>query len=83
MTAELAFERSGPERIYSSVVVLEEWLRALHAAKRVGEEASRTEHSALGALITELATLRALSLSISGRLDQVWQTGISPRDLAC
>ncbi|BCG03701.1 hypothetical protein PPGU19_082690 (plasmid) [Paraburkholderia sp. PGU19] len=69
MTAELAFERSGPERIDSSVVVLEEWLRALHAAKRVGEEASRTEHSALGALITELATLRALSLSITGRLD--------------
>jgi alkylation response protein AidB-like acyl-CoA dehydrogenase len=68
VTAELAFERSGPERIYSSVVLLEEWLLALQAAKRAGQDVSRSERSALGALIAELATLRELSLSITGRL---------------
>ena len=68
VTAELAFERSGPERIYSSVVLLEQWLLALQAAKRAGQDVSRSERSALGALIAELATLRELSLSITGRL---------------
>ena len=33
VTAELAFERSGPERLYSSVVLLDEWLRTLQAAQ--------------------------------------------------
>lgn len=68
VTAELAFERSGPERIYSSVVLLEEWLLALKAAQRAGLDVSRSERCALGALISELATLRELSLSLTGRL---------------
>jgi len=68
VTAELAFERSGPERIYSSVVLLEEWLLALKAAQRAGQDVSRSERCALGALISELATLRELSLSLTGRL---------------
>jgi alkylation response protein AidB-like acyl-CoA dehydrogenase len=68
VTAELAFERSGPERIYSSVVLLEAWLLALKDAERTGLGVSRNERCALGALIAELATLRELSLSLTGRL---------------
>ena len=37
VNAELAFERSGPERLYSSVVLLEHWIACLrgtgHAAR--------------------------------------------------
>ena len=68
VTAELAFERSGPERIYSSVVLLEAWLRMLRAANCAGQEVSSSERRALGALVTELAALRELSLSLTGRL---------------
>ena len=39
VTAELAFERSGPERIYSSVVLLEGWLDHLRATGR-GDDAT-------------------------------------------
>ena len=34
VTAELAFERSGPERIYSSIVLLDAWLEWLRAQAR-------------------------------------------------
>jgi alkylation response protein AidB-like acyl-CoA dehydrogenase len=68
VTAELAFERSGPERIYSSVVLLEAWLRMLRAAKRADQEVSSSERRAVGALVSELAALRELSLSLTGRL---------------
>jgi alkylation response protein AidB-like acyl-CoA dehydrogenase len=68
VTAELAFERSGPERIYSSVVLVEAWLRTLKAANRANQEVSSSERRALGALVTELAALRELSLSLTGRL---------------
>ena len=69
VTAELAFERSGPERIYSSIVLLEEWAHALREATRathapVGESERRT----LGALVTELTTLRAMSVAVTGAL---------------
>jgi alkylation response protein AidB-like acyl-CoA dehydrogenase len=68
VTAELAFERSGPERIYSSIVLLEEWLRTLRAVGLTGKEVSLSDRCTLGALVAELATLRALSLSVTGRL---------------
>jgi alkylation response protein AidB-like acyl-CoA dehydrogenase len=68
VTAELAFERSGPERIYSSVVLFEQWMKSLKAAEQRGEVISDSERRALGALISELATLRELSLSLTGRL---------------
>jgi hypothetical protein len=68
VNAELAFERSGPERIYSSVVLLDAWLRMLRAANCADREVSSSERRALGALVTELAALRELSLSLTGRL---------------
>src|SRR3546814_16933724 len=42
VTAELAFERSGPERIYSSIVLLNRWIHTLRGRRseerRVGKE---------------------------------------------
>lgn len=64
VNAELAFERSGPERIYSSMVLLETWIDALRADDDVDAHAV----ALLGSLLARLACLRALSLSIAGRL---------------
>lgn len=61
-TAELAFERSGPERIYSSVVLLDAWVRHLRTAGR-GDAAPL-----VGRLTAELATLRAMSIACTARL---------------
>ena len=60
--AELAFERSGPERIYSSVVLLDAWVRHLQAT-------GRNDCAPLvGRLTAELATLRAMSIACTARL---------------
>lgn len=63
VTAELAFERSGPERIYSSVVLLETWLQGL---RRAGP--GPAERRLAGQLIAELAVLRTLSVNVAARL---------------
>jgi len=68
-TAELALERSGPERIYSSLVVLDRWIQDVAAAG-----ASATQIAAIGELTAELAALRELSIAITARL----QAGDSP-----
>ena len=63
VNAELAFERSGPERIYSSVVLLEQWITLLR---------QRGDHAAMagtvGRLATHLAVLRQISIAITARL---------------
>lgn len=62
VTAELAFERSGPERIYSSVVLLDGWLKLLRQRGDI-------QHQALiGRLIAQLSTLRALSVAVTAKL---------------
>ncbi|KHS46023.1 acyl-CoA dehydrogenase family protein [Novosphingobium subterraneum] len=62
VVAELAFERSGPERIYSSAVLLDAWIRHLQAV-------GRSDCAALvGRLTAELATLRAMSIACTARL---------------
>ncbi len=66
VTAELAFERSGPERIYSSVVLLDAWIAHLRAAARCNESALQLT----GRLIAQLATLRELSIAVTARLAQ-------------
>ena len=64
VNAELAFERSGPERIYSSIALLDCWLEALRA-----QQCNDAQTSALvGALVAEMATLRALSLAVTKKL---------------
>lgn len=62
VTAELAFERSGPERIYSSVVLLDAWLAHLRAVGR------RDAAALVGGFMARLATLRAMSLACAARL---------------
>lgn len=64
VTAELAFERSGPERVYSSLVLLDEWIAYL----RTGETVSDTAKALLGKLVSQLCVLRQLTLSITHKL---------------
>ena len=64
VTAELAFERSGPERLYSSVVLVDAWLAALRAGVGRTPEAA----AALGRAASHLAVLREMSLSITEKL---------------
>ncbi len=63
VNAELAFERSGPERIYSSIVLLDcwiQWLRKSGDGERHGET--------LGRLLAHLVTLRQLSIACTSKL---------------
>jgi acyl-CoA dehydrogenase len=60
VTSELAYERSGPERFLSTMPLLRE------LARRRDGHADR----AIGDLIAELATLRALSAQIADALQQ-------------
>jgi alkylation response protein AidB-like acyl-CoA dehydrogenase len=63
VNAELAFERSGPERIYSSIVVLDRWISLLRASGS-GERHAET----LGRLLAHLATLRQMSIAVTAKL---------------
>lgn len=66
VTAELAFERSGPERIYSSIVLADTWLEEVRRAK--------LDHpvvqAAAGRIAGRLAVLRAMSLAVAAKLDK-------------
>jgi hypothetical protein len=62
VNSELAFERSGPERIYSSLILLDLWTR------RVRRDSSEADEVRLGRLIARLAVLREMSLAITQRL---------------
>lgn len=64
VTAELAFERSGPERIYSSVVLVDGWIAHLRGAGRLNEAAAELA----GQFSAQLMVLRAMSLAVTGRL---------------
>ncbi len=64
VTAELAFERSGPERYLSSLRLFLEFLRV------VGPEPSEAERLLIGRMTAEMWTLRQMSLSIAGLLQK-------------
>ena len=64
VTSELAFERSGPERIYSSMVLLETWMQWLRESGAASAEAA----ALAGKLVGQLATLRAMSVAVTARL---------------
>ncbi|HYD49158.1 MAG TPA: acyl-CoA dehydrogenase family protein [Terriglobales bacterium] len=61
--AELAYERSGPERYLSCYPLLVELIGELTA------NAERREHEAIGRQVAHLATLRAMSISVAGLLE--------------
>lgn len=65
VNAELAFERSGPERIYSSIVLLEHWITCLRGTPDAARHAQT-----LGRLATHLATLRHMSVALTTKLVQ-------------
>ena len=64
VTAELAFERSGPERYLSSFLLMVEMIRELE--KRGGDEGA----AVVGRLVAHLLTLRQMSLSVAGMLEK-------------
>jgi alkylation response protein AidB-like acyl-CoA dehydrogenase len=68
VTSELAFERSGPERFLSSFWLFVELVRAL------GPEPSDAGAIAIGRLTSHIMTLRRLSRSVAGML----QNGENP-----
>jgi hypothetical protein len=78
VNAELAFERSGPERIYSSIVLLERWIDCLRAAAGTSANAaaegaaagavSDVHTATVGRLAVHLATLRNMSIAVTARL---------------
>jgi alkylation response protein AidB-like acyl-CoA dehydrogenase len=70
VTAELAFERSGPERLFSSIVLFDEWLQYVRTPQGRTESAQRLA----GKVITQLAPLRAMSVAVQQKLVQ----GASP-----
>lgn len=62
VTAELAFERSGPERMHSATVLLDLWAQSLGAA------ATPADIELLGQLTARLATLREMSIALTAQL---------------
>jgi hypothetical protein len=64
VNAELAFERSGPERIYSAAILLDLWARTLTPAS------DPRDIELLGRLTARLATLRQMSIALTARLSE-------------
>jgi alkylation response protein AidB-like acyl-CoA dehydrogenase len=62
VTSELAYERSGPERFFGTFHVL------LALLAEVGCTPDRLAAETIGRLVTEFASLRAMSLSVAARL---------------
>jgi len=63
VNAVLAFERSGPERIYSSIVLLETWIAHLRRAAQTADH-----ERVVGRLTTHLAALRNMSIALTAQL---------------
>lgn len=64
VNAELAFERSGPERIYSSICLLDAWIAHL------GEvDASEARIAKAGGMMAQLAALRQMSIAVTALLE--------------
>jgi alkylation response protein AidB-like acyl-CoA dehydrogenase len=64
VTAELAFERSGPERFLSTYPLIAEF------ARRAGESGDPAQLATLGRLSARLLALRQMSLRIAAALDR-------------
>ena len=63
VTSELAYERSGPERFLSGYRVFVEMVRAC------GEHPAAHEAAAIGRLAAHFMTLRRMSISVAGMLE--------------
>jgi acyl-CoA dehydrogenase len=63
-TSELAYERSGPERFLETLYVLTALIKLL------GEKPETREAEGIGRLVAQLHTLRRMSVSVAGMLEQ-------------
>ncbi len=63
-TSELAYERSGPERFLETMYVL------VALIKKVGAEPDTREAEGIGRMVAQLHTLRRMSVSVAGMLEQ-------------
>ena len=66
VTAELAFERSGPERFYSAIALFDLWLNYL----REHHSADAWARELAGRIVTHLVTLRGMSVAVTAQLAQ-------------
>ncbi|MGL6112735.1 MAG: acyl-CoA dehydrogenase family protein, partial [Rubrivivax sp.] len=66
VTAELAYERSGPERIYGSIVLFDAWLLHLRGAP----PAQAGDVALAGRILAHLATLREMSVALTAKLSR-------------
>lgn len=73
VTAELAFERSGPERLLSSMVLTDTWLAHLRGLPQVDGASLAT----LGRMASRTAVLRAMSLGIAAQLNRGEQPALA------
>ncbi len=73
VTAELALERSGPERVYSSMVLIDGWLAHL----RANGAPEPAQVRLAGRLAANLAVLRAMSLAVTRRLNKGADAGLA------
>jgi alkylation response protein AidB-like acyl-CoA dehydrogenase len=64
VTSELALERSGPERILSTFPLL------VVALRTMTENGQAVDRARLGELVARLWSLRQMSISVAGRLEQ-------------
>ena len=64
VTAELAFERSGPERFYSAIALFDLWLAYL----RDHHSADAWARELAGRIVTHLVALRAMSVAVTAQL---------------
>lgn len=64
VTSELALERSGPERILSTFPLL------VVALRTMAENGVDVDRARLGELVARLWSLRQMSISVAGRLEQ-------------
>ncbi|MEW6688483.1 MAG: acyl-CoA dehydrogenase family protein, partial [Pseudomonadota bacterium] len=70
VTAELAFERSGPDRFLSTYQLLLESLRS------IGPQPDARAAGEIGRFVAHLATLRRMSLSVAGMLERGAQPAV-------
>jgi alkylation response protein AidB-like acyl-CoA dehydrogenase len=70
VTSELAYERSGPERFLSAFRVFVEMVRIC------GDNPSPHQAAAIGRLAAHFMTLRRMSISVAGMLEQGKDVGV-------
>jgi len=70
VTSELAYERSGPERFLSAFRVFVEMVRIC------GDQPSPHQAAAIGRLASHFMTLRRMSISVAGMLEQGKDVGV-------